>query len=177
MSEAKSNENSSVKVKCLVQQCLSAKLQVVLPDMEKNIEPEFVQIGRGVVFFVCFMKDATEADVDKLVRSVLGAKLSEPDNDPSKHIPILDIPGDILIIPQATLGGKIKGKVFQYHYNVNKDLGFELYSKFIELCKKYAREHPVWSKNSNLKIVNGTYGIRQVYSTETNGPYLHLIEF
>ena len=123
------------------------------------------------------MKDATESDVDKLVKAVLGAKLSEVENDPSKHIGILELPGEILIIPQATLGGKIKGKMFQYHNNVNKDLGLELYTKFVDLCKKYASEHPVWSAKGNLKVVNGTYGIRQVYSTETNGPYLHLIEF
>lgn len=108
---------------------------------------------------------------------VLGVKLSETSfEDSNKRVGILDLPGDILIIPQATLGGKLKGKMIQYHNNVNKDIGAELYSKFVEICKKYAGESSKWM-NGNCKIFNGTYGIRQVYSTLTNGPYLHIIEF
>ena len=72
----------------------------------------------------------------------------------------------------------MKGKMMQYHYNVGKDLGFELYEKFVGLLKKYANENESWSKSADsLKIVNGTYGIKQIYSTETNGPFMHLIEF
>ena len=35
--------------------------------------------------------------------------------------------------------------------------------------------NPKWIEN-NCKIKYGTYGIRQVYSTVTNGPYLHNVE-
>jgi D-tyrosyl-tRNA(Tyr) deacylase len=124
------------------------------------------------------MKDAEEADVEKLVKAVLNVRLSESEDDPNKHISILDLPGSILIIPQATLGGRMKGKMIQYHNNVNKDKGLALYELFINLCKKYTSENEKWSKSINeCKIKSGTYGIRQVYSTETNGPYLHMIEF
>lgn len=71
----------------------------------------------------------------------------------------------------------MKGKMFQYHNNIEKELGLDYYTKFVNLCKKYASEHPIWSAKENLKIFSGTYGIRQVYSTETNGPNLHLVEF
>ena len=72
----------------------------------------------------------------------------------------------------------MKGKMIQYHNNVNKDIGLELYEKFISLSKKYTSENENWCKSKiDLKIEHGTYGIRQVYNTETNGPYLHLIEF
>jgi D-tyrosyl-tRNA(Tyr) deacylase len=64
----------------------------------------------------------------------------------------------------------------QYHHNINKDKGLELFQKFIDDCKKAASESNKW-KSNNCKIEHGTYGIRQVYSTETNGPYLHMIEF
>jgi D-Tyr-tRNAtyr deacylase len=89
---------------------------------------------------------------------------------------ILDLPGSILVIPQAFLDGKMKGKLIQYHKNIEKDKGLEFYDKLVNLCKKYANEHSKWSTSGN-KIFNGTYGIRQVYSTETNGPFFHLIEF
>jgi len=86
---------------------------------------------------------------------------------------VLDLPGDILIVPQACLGGKHKGKAFQYHANINKVRGEELYKKFVELCKTKAG--PKWAQK--CKLVHGTYGIKQVFSTTTNGPFLHIIEF
>jgi D-Tyr-tRNAtyr deacylase len=73
-------------------------------------------------------------------------------------------------------GGRVKGRMVQYHNNVNKEKGLELYEKFIELCRKLTGENDKW-KQTGCKIEHGTYGIRQVYSTETNGPYLHMIEF
>lgn len=173
---SESSSNGKIKVRCIVQQCTNAKLQTKLEDKENAIRAEHVQINRGAVFFVCFMKDAEQEDVEKLVKSALNAKLSESENDPNKHISILDLPGDILIIPQATLGGQMKGKMFQYHNNINKDKGLELYNHFVDLCKKATQENEHWSK-SERKVEHGTYGIKQVYSTETNGPYLHLIEF
>ena len=117
------------------------------------------------------------ASVFVVVKTLLNVKLSETDDE--KHVSILDLPGDILIIPQATLGGRIKGKMVQYHGNIEKDKGRDLFAKFIDLCKKQAGDHETWKKaclDCKVKIVNGTYGIRQVYSTQTNGPYLHLAE-
>jgi D-tyrosyl-tRNA(Tyr) deacylase len=113
------------------------------------------------------------------VKSLLNVKLSESESDPAKLVSVLDLPGSILIIPQATLGGRAKGKMIQYHNNVNKEKGLELYQLFVELCKKYTSENENWSKTTSraCKVESGTYGIKQVYSTETNGPYLHLIEF
>jgi len=81
---------------------------------------------------------------------------------------IVDLPGDLLIIPQATIGGRLNGHRFQYHHNINKDTGLEYYDKLVsnlrELC------------NQNI-VHAGIYGIRQIYSCETNGPSMHLIEF
>lgn len=100
-------------------------------------------------------------------------KLSETDDE--KHVAILDLPGSVLIIPQATLGGRIKGKAVQYHKNIEKEKGKELYNKFIELCEQQCRENAKWNENGCV-VKWGTYGLRQVYSTETNGPYLHFVE-
>ena len=40
----KDDETSILKVKCLIQQCTKAKLQVRLADKANNIEPEYVQV-------------------------------------------------------------------------------------------------------------------------------------
>jgi hypothetical protein len=37
---------------------------------------------------------------------------------------------------QASLGGKMKGKAVQYHGNIAKDDGQQLYQEFFSLCQK-----------------------------------------
>lgn len=102
-------------------------------------------------------------------------KLSEQLENPAKLTGALDLPGDVLIIPQACLGGKLKGKSFQYHTNIAKSRGEELYQLFIEKCKAKIGSHAKWSK-SGCQLKHGTYGIKQIYCTETNGPFMHIIE-
>lgn len=74
---------------------------------------------------------------------------------------------EIMIIPQATLGGKLKGKQLQYHGNIKKDIGETMYNSF---CTKL-------QNHSSLTIVTGTYGNRQVLSMQTEGPFSHVIDF
>lgn len=108
------------------------------------------------------------------MKSVLGARLSELEN--GKLVSILDLPGDILIIPQATLGGNLKGKVMQYHKNINKDEGLNLYTKFVQMCEgAVSKSEKCREKSTVVKF--GTYGNRQVFSSDTNGPYSHYLEF
>lgn len=121
------------------------------------------------------MRDAEESDVEKIAKSVLDVKLSEQLDNPSKLTNAIDLPGNILIIPQACLGGKMKGKNFQYHYNINKAKGQELYDKFVAACQAKANENANWK--TSCKLVHGTYGIKQIFSTETNGPFMHIVEF
>ena len=106
---------------------------------------------------------------------MLEVKLSESNADSKKLVSILELPGDILIIPQACLGGRLKGKAVQYHCNINKEKGLLYYQKFIESCRKKTSLVQSWA--GSCKLENGTYGIKQVYSTETDGPFLHIIEF
>jgi D-aminoacyl-tRNA deacylase len=83
---------------------------------------------------------------------------------------IVDLPGDLLIIPQATLGGRLNGHRFQYHNNISKDIGLDLFEKLVLNLREQC------SQNLNNVVHAGTYGIRQIYSCETNGPAMHLIE-
>lgn len=107
------------------------------------------------------------------MKSLINVKLSETDDE--NHVSIIDLPGDVLVIPQATLGGKMKGKAIQYHNNIEKEKGKQLYEKFIQLLESNLKSSSKWFEN-NCKLKYGTYGIRQVYSTQTNGPYLHIID-
>lgn len=124
--------NGSPSVRVIIQQCLSAELQVQPPS--DGVEAQSVEISRGIVIYVCFLKGSTLELVQKVVKSILNIKLSESVDKPG-NVSILDLPGDVLIVPQATLGGKMKGKSVQYHSNIAKDEGRIFYERFIALCE------------------------------------------
>merc|ERR550532_3692675 len=101
------------------------------------------------------MKGATVELTDKLVKTALEVKLSQ--DGTGKLTSILDLPGDVLIVPQATLGGKLKGKVMQYHNNIDKTEGLQLYSRFVDKCEHLASKSPPFTE-VNCSIRCGTYG-------------------
>ena len=107
------------------------------------------------------------------MKTVLTIRLSEKDN---KTVSVSDLPGDILIVPQATLGGKAKGKMMQYHSNIAKDLGLELYTLFCDMCHTgLSAKGP--SQESGSSVKHGTYGNCQVLTIVTNGPFTHVFDF
>ncbi|XP_066044492.1 D-aminoacyl-tRNA deacylase 2 isoform X2 [Chamaea fasciata] len=136
------------RARALLQQSVSARLQVRPP--ESGSEAQWVEIQRGLVIYICFFKGADEDLVPRI--------------------------GDVLIIPQATLGGKPKGRKMQYHANIEKEKGFELYSQFVTLCEKELAASAKCME-AGVLVKHGTYGNRQVLKLDTNGPYTHLIEF
>ncbi|XP_006006419.1 D-aminoacyl-tRNA deacylase 2 [Latimeria chalumnae] len=164
--------NRLVVARTLVQQCLHAKLQVKPPG--EQLEAEWVETQRGMVIYICFFKGANEDLIPKMVSTLLNLKLCETEN--GKYVSVLDLPGSILIVPQATLGGKAKGRSMQYHSNIGKEEGMQLYSHFVAYCEKELTSNTKCSE-AGVVIKHGTYGNRQVLKLDTNGPYTHLIEF
>ncbi|NXK89234.1 DTD2 deacylase, partial [Formicarius rufipectus] len=158
--------------RALLQQSVCARLQVRPP--ERGAEPQWVEIQRGLVIYICFFKGADEDLVPKIVNMLLNVKLSENEN--GEFVSVLDLPGDVLIIRQATLGGKPKGRKMQYHANIEKEKGLELYSQFVALCEKELAANAKCME-AGVCVKHGTYGNRQVLKLDTNGPYSHLIEF
>lgn len=106
------------------------------------------------------------------VASLLNLRLCEAES--GKLVSLLELPGNLLIIPQATLGGKAKGRVMQYHKNINKEDGLRLYATFVSLCEK---ELASAAAEAGVTVKHGTYGNRQVLNLDTNGPYTHLMDF
>ncbi|KAM9569810.1 D-aminoacyl-tRNA deacylase 2-like [Salvelinus alpinus] len=109
-----------------------------------------------------------------MANTLLNLKLCEADF--GNYVSVLDLPGSVLIVPQATLGGKAKGKGMQYYNNIGKEEGLQLYSNFVSFFEK---ELALTSKSSETATIikHGTYGNRQVLKLDTNGPYTHLMEF
>ncbi|XP_024133084.1 D-aminoacyl-tRNA deacylase 2 [Oryzias melastigma] len=152
----------------VLQQCLQARLQVQ-PAGEQS-EAEYVQISRGMVIYVCFFKGASEDMLPRMVSTLLNLRLCESSS--GKMVSVLELPGNVLIVPQATLGGRPKGRAMQYHQNIGKEDGLRLYSAFVSLCEK-----ELMAASAEVTVKHGTYGNRQVLVLDTNGPYTHLMEF
>ncbi|XP_066529843.1 D-aminoacyl-tRNA deacylase 2-like [Hoplias malabaricus] len=162
---------SSVRARVVLQQCLSARLQT--KPTEQDSEAQWAEINRGMVIYICFFKGATEDMIPKMVNTLLNMKLCETD---SGYTSVLELPGSVLVVPQATLGGKPKGRGMQYHGNIGKEDGQKLYASFVSQCEN---ELSLTVKGSEgaIAVRHGTYGNRQVLKLDTNGPYTHLMEF
>ncbi|XP_019733796.1 D-aminoacyl-tRNA deacylase 2 [Hippocampus comes] len=152
--------------RAVLQQCLQARLQVKPPD--EHQQAQWVQIERGMVLYVCFLKGATEDILPKMVSTLLNVRVCEAPS--GKMVSLADLPGSLLVVPQATLGGKAKGKAMQYHHNVAKEDGMRLYARLVALCRQEVTA-------AGVSVQHGTYGNRQVLHIQTNGPYTHLMEF
>ncbi|XP_071370580.1 D-aminoacyl-tRNA deacylase 2 [Centroberyx affinis] len=166
--------------RAVLQQCLHARLQVKPADEQS--EAQWVQIDRGMVIYICFFKGATEDILPKMVSSLLNLRLCESDS--GRLVSVSELPGSLLVVPQATLGGRAKGRAMQYHGNVGKEEGLRLYGGFVELCEKellaaaaVAGGDAEAGGGAGVAVRCGTYGNRQVLQLDTNGPYTHLMEF
>ncbi|KAM8916571.1 D-aminoacyl-tRNA deacylase 2-like isoform 2-T2 [Spinachia spinachia] len=124
------------------------------------------QIERGMVIYICFFKGATDDLLPKMASTLLNLRLCESDS--GKMVSVSELPGHLLIVPQATLGGKAKGRALQYHDNIGKEDGLRLYGAFVSLCEE---------RLAAASVKHGTYGNRQVLKLDTNGPYTHLMDF
>ena len=167
------------RVKLVLQQCLSARLRLPSEDV--------LEIGPGVVAFVCFRQGADEEVAARAAEVVASARLCETDAD-GKRVSAAEARRDVLVVPPATLGGKLKGAAVQYHGNVGKGEGLALYECFCRTLKAKldlakgdkasATEEAAATTSSNRtnRCECGVYGAGQVLSTDTNGPYTHVFE-
>lgn len=111
---------------------------------------QYVSIGHGVVLYVAFLAGCTDDVIKQAVSQLTTSKIfllnvdraadEETKNQGGTRAKPLAISEstscDVLVVPQATLAGKIKGKTVQYHQQIPKDEGRRLYMLFcLELEK------------------------------------------
>lgn len=136
---------------------------------------KWVHIGRGFVIGLCFLKAASmHGDtVRKAVQTFLSLPIGEKDGQGSGKLAGTPCSiaqagaNEVMIVPQASLAGKMKNKRMQYHNACKKDLGEELYQKFVSILEQ------------ELEVVkHGTYGNTQgLKLSSTCGPFTTYFEF
>eukprot|EP01127_Copromyxa_protea_P021588 TRINITY_DN7472_c0_g1_i1.p1 TRINITY_DN7472_c0_g1~~TRINITY_DN7472_c0_g1_i1.p1 ORF type:complete len:126 (+),score=33.43 TRINITY_DN7472_c0_g1_i1:69-446(+) len=114
--------------KVAVQTINSASLLV------NNVD-QWVDVGAGIIVYVVFGKEATVDKLPILVETLL-AQETQWDDTANKKVSVLESGGDVLIVPQASMIGKLKAKKPQYHTLIDKAKGAELYLALVEEFKK-----------------------------------------
>ena len=119
---------------------------------------------------------------------LLSVKLSFNEASKKNDASIVDINGDLMLVPQASIGGKLKGKVIQYHANVAKDEGAELYHALVRTLKRSVTGERIPVEEGGegsgaadgaggiRRFAYGTYGNQQVLDMTSAGPFTHIIE-
>lgn len=177
----------------------------------------YVSIGDGVIIHVAFLQGATETAIDAAVKQVCStrvflipaigataeqrAAVTATDGTAAtrpKPVALAESDCDVLVVPQATMAGKPKGKVVQYHGQAPKDDALALYGRFcsqLRACLVPA-EHQSVAVDANgeaapatatpaeasdspsqlRKVSYGTYGNRQGLEMSSPGPFTHIFE-
>eukprot|EP00045_Choanoeca_perplexa_P000595 m.15090 g.15090 ORF g.15090 m.15090 type:complete len:159 (-) comp10414_c0_seq1:151-627(-) len=129
---------------------------------------EWIDINDGVIVFVAFLKNASETVLPKMIKAILAAKYFRGGSIVSEN-------KQVLLVPQATLGGRLKGKQLQYHGNINKEEGRHLYQAFVTQFEQALKE-AVGDVDAVVK--HGTYGnIQRMRNLSNDGPFTHVLEF
>eukprot|EP00760_Papus_ankaliazontas_P004283 PhM_4_TR11773/c0_g1_i1/m.25418 len=161
-----------------------------------NVE-RFGSIRAGVVLYVSFLQGATAENVTTAVTSLLSTKIFSFDipSDPSVRVPTVSVGErkvDVLVIPQASIAGKIKGKAIQYHGQAPKEDTQKMYEAFCAqlrhglgaVLESDANGVPLVGGSGEAAaaagqpiVVSGTFGNRQALKMDSPGPMTHFFEF
>ncbi|CAM38641.1 conserved hypothetical protein [Leishmania braziliensis MHOM/BR/75/M2904] len=194
------------------EECVCARgimvIRVVLQAMSQghllvdNID-KYVHTGRGVMVYIAFISDGentsvTDEELRRGVDVLLQTKIFthfSPEKMITRPLSLEECPEmDILIVPQASLGGKVKGRSVQFHQLVPKDVSAALYDRFCHfvrvargvdetrvdangasLSEEHVPEAASWIKY-NSRVISGTFGNRQGLRFETDGPFTHTFD-
>jgi D-Tyr-tRNAtyr deacylase len=159
---------------------------------------ETVTARAGVVLYVAFLGGAAAPAVDAAIKALLTTKVfalhnptspvaAAADGEPvarPKPVAVAESDCDVLVVPQATLAGRPKGKVVQYHAQVAKDEGAVLYKQLCDGLRAAvsgaapcdANGRPAEGATGRV-VLCGTYGNRQALQTDCHAPMTHLFEF
>nr|XP_006822146.1 PREDICTED: probable D-tyrosyl-tRNA(Tyr) deacylase 2-like [Saccoglossus kowalevskii] len=160
------------KARIVIQQCVSARVQLQSPVEGGSVD--FVEIKKGIVVYVCFLKECSKELLNRMAHVVLHVRYLKDAH--GSRVSVLELPGDVLIVPQSTLGGIRKKRHLTYHYNVNKEDAHEMYKEFVSLCRRGVEENV----RHQCQVRCGQYNSKQegmlVESGEC-GLMTHLVEF
>ncbi len=122
------------------------------------------EIGNGLMLLVSFTQTDTEANIDYMVKKVLGLRIFDDENGVMNKN-VLETNGSILSISQFTLyGDATKGNRPSYVKALNGELAVKLYDSFNEKLRK------------SIKVETGVFGAEMKVSLLNDGPVTIILE-
>ncbi|XP_063040195.1 uncharacterized protein LOC134435248 [Engraulis encrasicolus] len=108
------------------------------------------------------------------VKVLLGVKLFRvKEGEPTS---VLDLPGNVIIVPQESLSGTLKNGQFEYSEKIDASKGIRLYRNFVTQCEKAVASSKK-SMEAKCVVQCGVYGQKQNMYLNAEDPLTHVIKF
>lgn len=125
---------------------------------------EIAVIGPGALILVAVSKDDTGLDVSYMADKLSGLRVF-PDCQGKMNRSILDVKGEVLLVPQFTLYGDVKkGKRPGFDRAADPEKGQRL---FMDLCRAM--------ENMNITVKTGRFGAHMEVYLLNDGPVTILV--
>ena len=122
-------------------------------------------IGYGLAVLIAASVDDTATEVEKTVKKILKLRVF-PDNNGKMNLDVIGVKGEILLIPQFTLYGDLKGNNRpNFTQAAVKDKALELY---LLAEKKF--------KEAGLSVKSGFFGEHMMIKQELDGPVTIILD-
>ena len=121
------------------------------------------KINEGLMVLVGFGENDTEREVDYLTRKVAKLRVF-PDDEGKMNKSVIDINGQLLLVPQFTLYGKVKKYRPSFHRALAPDKATELFDYFTQKCSEH------------VEVQTGVFGAFMKVDLLNNGPVTILLE-
>jgi D-aminoacyl-tRNA deacylase len=128
---------------------------------------EISSVGRGYLLFLGVMEGDGMENAEALSEKIVKLRLFEGEDGKINDRSILDIGGEILVVSQFTLAGKLeKGNRPDYTKAAPPALAEALYRRFIELLREKGVQ----------KVKEGRFGAHMKVALSNDGPVTLMIE-
>ncbi len=126
---------------------------------------QIAKIGRGLVVLVGIGKDDNDDDILWLANKIINLRIFE-DEAGKFNYSILDIKGEILLVPQFTLYGDCrKGRRPSFDYAMPPDKAREMFNKLFD-----------YLQTQNLKVQKGIFGAKMDVELVNAGPVTIILD-
>ena len=110
------------------------------------------EIGRGILALVGVERGDAEAQAERLVERVLGYRIF-PDAGGKMNLSLLDIKGELLVVPQFTLAADTKkGTRAGFSTAAAPEVGMQLFDLFVEISRKKFPKTKTGQFGADMKV-------------------------
>uniref|UniRef100_A0A3P9HHA2 D-aminoacyl-tRNA deacylase n=1 Tax=Oryzias latipes TaxID=8090 RepID=A0A3P9HHA2_ORYLA len=164
------SEGSRTQARTVVQQCSQAKVKV-RPALD-GADAQWVEVGQGMVVFVCFFHGASE---DVAPRRLMSIKIFRRDG--GHTVSLLELPGSVLFIHQESLLGEaLPRRRMQMRGGCELWRGAQLFSGLASACRELMAGSAK-CRTVGVKVEQGVYGEKQEMVLSSVEPTTLLLEF